>query len=622
VHLLLINPRFPESFWSFQWAMETVLPGRRAVNAPLGLATLAALCPPDWTVSIVDENIESVPLAPEADLIGICGMGVQFQRQKELLAWYRGQGYFVVAGGSYASLCPEEYHALADAVVAGEAEYIWKEFCRDFEAGRPRPLYQETGVVALTDSPLPRFDLLQIDRYQSMSMQFSRGCPFQCEFCDIIVMFGRKPRTKSMDQIGRELDALRALGARNIFFVDDNLIGNKRSAKELLAYLAEYQRNHQHPFHLGTEASLNLAQDRELLELFPAAGMEWVFIGIESPDEESLREAHKFQNTRQDILASLRTVYQHGIDILAGFIVGFDHDTVATFDRQHDFILQSGIQASMVGLLTAPPKTPLFRRLQAEGRIIAGASSADNTKLATNVLPKGMTYAELIAGYRRLHERLFADPGIAARIKTKLTYLQKPAKSRHMLKESIGIMARLIVRGLLPGGPRRVARFLASLPYSRPRLIPRAIEDWIVGLSMRDYVDRHFRPVAEPAVQLTRQYAARLEEALRRYRETGALDLWLVELKNRVTEVSLRLRGRLGKPFFARAGRHLDRALRKTGSSVALHIDALDQDELPDLERLLRRLSRYGNRVRITIHEELWNVVRVDSSVFHLSFER
>src|SRR5207253_534586 len=189
----------------------------------------------------------------------ICGMGVQFQRQKELLAWYRGQGYFVVAGGSYASLCPEEYHALADAVVAGEAGYIWKEFCRDFEAGRPRPLYQETGVGAHTDSRLPPFDILQIDRYQSMSMQFSRGCPFQCEFCDIIVMFGRKPRTKSMDQIGRELDALRALGARNIFFVDDNLIGNKPVAKKLLHYLRDYQREHDYNFQFGTEASLNLA---------------------------------------------------------------------------------------------------------------------------------------------------------------------------------------------------------------------------------------------------------------------------------------------------------------------------------------------------------------------------
>jgi radical SAM superfamily enzyme YgiQ (UPF0313 family) len=619
VRLLLINPRFPESFWSFRWAMETILPTRRAVNAPLGLATLAALCPPHWQVSIVDENIESLPLSPEADLIGICGMGVQFQRQKELLAFYRNRGYTVVAGGSYASLCPESYAAIADTVIAGEAEYIWGEFCRDFELGVAKALYQETGVVSLTDSPLPRFDLLQVDKYQSMSMQFSRGCPFQCEFCDIIVMFGRKPRTKSVEQIGRELDLLRRLGARNVFFVDDNLIGNKRTAKELLRYLHEYQQRHGYHFHFGTEASLNLAHDEELLTLFPAAGMEWVFIGIESPDEGSLKEAQKYQNTRQDILSSVRAVYAHGIDILAGFIVGFDHDTVETFDRQHDFIVQSGIQASMIGLLTAAPKTPLHTRLLAEGRIIPDANNADNTKLSTNVIPKGMTTEELVEGYQRLHHRLFADRGIAIRIRNKLRHLRHPAGNRLTVRQSVGVLRRLMVKGLLPGGPRRIARFVTSLPLLRPRLLPQAIEDWIVGLAMRDYVERHFRPVTDPASEVARGYLAALEQAFRRYREAGALELSLTEVRNRATELSLRLRGRLDKGFFVRAARHLDRALRESTSSVALHIDALNEAHLPHLERLLRRLSRYGDRIRITVHEKLQGVVRVDSSVFHLS---
>ena len=236
--LLLINPRFPESFWSFRWAIDSVLSNKRTVNPPLGLATVAALSPPEWQVEIVDENIETIPLKPTADIIGVCGMGVQFRRQKELLSYYRGLGYYVVAGGSYASLCPERYETLADTVVAGEAEYIWKEFCRDFEAGKQRALYEEKGVVALEDSPTPRFELLKLDRYTNISLQFSRGCPFRCEFCDIIVMFGRKPRTKSCEQVGRELDALRALGARNVFFVDDNFIGDKNVAKDLLRYLS------------------------------------------------------------------------------------------------------------------------------------------------------------------------------------------------------------------------------------------------------------------------------------------------------------------------------------------------------------------------------------------------
>jgi radical SAM superfamily enzyme YgiQ (UPF0313 family) len=195
-----------------------------------------------------------------------------------------------VAGGSYASLCPEQYDGLADTVVAGEAEYVWPQFCRDVERGEPQPLYRETGTVSLEDSPVPRFDLLDLPKYQAVSLQFSRGCPFRCEFCDIIVMFGRKPRTKTTAQVGRELDALRRLGARNVFFVDDNLIGNKPAAKELLRYLAAYQRKHRYQFHFGTEASLNLAQDPELLDLFRMAHFGWVFIGIESPTRRASRK--------------------------------------------------------------------------------------------------------------------------------------------------------------------------------------------------------------------------------------------------------------------------------------------------------------------------------------------
>lgn len=255
MRLLLINPRFPESFWTFKWAIDEILPRTRATNPPLGLATLAALCPADWDITIIDENVETVPLAPEADLIGVCGMGVQFARQAELLRFYRSRGYYVVAGGSYASLCPEQFEGVADAVVAGEAEHIWPQFCADFAAGAPQPLYRETGTVALTESPTPRFDLLKLDRYSMASLQFSRGCPYRCEFCDIIVMFGRRPRVKSLEQVGRELDALRAQGVRRVFFVDDNLIGNRPQAKALLGFLAEYQSRHDYRFSFGTEAS-------------------------------------------------------------------------------------------------------------------------------------------------------------------------------------------------------------------------------------------------------------------------------------------------------------------------------------------------------------------------------
>jgi radical SAM superfamily enzyme YgiQ (UPF0313 family) len=622
MRLLLINPRFPESFWSFKWAVDTVLSGKRTINPPLGLATLAALCPEDWDVQIVDENIESLPLAPAADIIGVCGMGVQFGRQKELLAYYRTKGYYVVAGGSYASLCPEEYASVADTVISGEAEYIWPEFCRDLEEGIQRKLYTEQGEVNLADSPVPRFDLLQLDKYQATSLQFSRGCPFRCEFCDIIVMFGRKPRTKPLAQVERELDELRTRGVRNVFFVDDNLIGNKPVAKELLRFLGEYQRRYRYRFSFGTEASLNLAQDEELLRLFREANFQWVFIGIESPDEESLKETLKFQNTRQDLLTSVRRIYANGLDILAGFIIGFDNDTMSTFDRQYKFIVNSGIQASMIGLLQATPKTPLHARLHKEGRLIPNASHSDNSKLGTNVIPKGMSYDQMVEGYRALHWRLFSDSGISARIRNKLSHLRVPAgQVPYSPRQLLTMSWRFVVHGLLPGGIGRVVHFARSLPWLRMRLLQRVVEDWVVGLSMRDYIDRHFHLVEEPARHAADGYLRRLEKALQRYRDAGSLEVSLGEVRHAAADLSLRLRGWLDRRFFARAARHLERVLRDSRSSVTLHIDHLHETQVRHFHRLLKRLSRYGDRIRITVHDKLREVVEVDSSVFNLTFE-
>ncbi len=403
------------------------------------------------------------------------------------------EGYFVVAGGSYASLCPEYYETLADTVISGEAEYIWKEFCSDFEAGKQRSLYQETNEVSLEDSPTPRFDLLNIDKYQAVSLQFSRGCPFRCEFCDIIIMFGRKPRVKSFKQVARELDELRELNVTNVFFVDDNLIGNKPQAKKLMSNLRDYQTEHNYTFLFGTEASLNLAQDDELLQLFAEANFGWVFIGIESPDEESLKETLKFQNTRSDILSSVQHVYSYGIEVLAGFIIGFDNDTVKTFDLQYNFIQNSGIQTAMVGLLTAVPKTPLYERLEKDGRLIKDASCTDNTKLGTNLIPKQMSYDEMIEGYRDLYYRLLDDKAIADRINNKMGYLKNPIfKSTYTLKDQAGVFGKFMKNGILKGGMRRVYHFLRTLPFRNPKQIPVVIQDWTVGISMKDYIDRHF----------------------------------------------------------------------------------------------------------------------------------
>lgn len=620
VRLLLINPRFPESFWSFRWAVGEILPGKRAVNPPLGLATLAALCPPGWEVTIVDENVESVPLAPAADIVGVCGMGVQHPRQKELLAYYRGRGYYVVAGGSYASLCPEAYEAHADTVVCGEAEYIWPDFCRDFAAGRPRALYRETGAVSLADSPVPRFDLLRLEAYTTATLQFSRGCPYRCEFCDIIVMFGRKPRFKPPEQVGRELDELRRRGVRNVFFVDDNLIGNKAAAKSLLRFLVEYQRRHGWRFSFGTEASINLAQDAELLELFRAAGFEWVFIGIESPDAASLKETHKTQNMNEDALTSVRRIYGHGIDVLAGFIVGFDNDTLDAFERQYRFIQDSGIQAAMVGLLKALPKTPLWTRLEREGRLIPDDAHSDNCKLGTNLVPKRMGYEEMVAGYRALYARLLDDRAIADRVRAKTAHMGRPLyRGTFGARDRALIVWRLATKGLLRGGPRRIYHFLRSLPLAAPRKIPLAILDWICALAMRDYVRRHFDVAVARHAAAAERLGRALSRALARYLREGTVALtWFGGEHAGAPTLELEVKNWPDRRFFARAARPVERVLRRSTATLTLRIEAFREQERAHLERLLRRLARHGDRISVVVSDGLRELVHVDSSRFHL----
>ncbi len=618
VRLLLINPRFPESFWSFRWALENILPSKRALNPPLGLATLAALCPPAWRVEIIDENIEAVPLHAQADIVGICGMAVQFGRQKELIEYYRQLGHYVVAGGSFASLCPEQFDGLADTVVAGEAEYIWRDFCHDFEQNTPKALYLENGVVSLDDSPTPRFDLLKLDRYVTASMQFSRGCPYRCEFCDIIVMFGRRPRAKDLAQIGLELDLLRLQNVHSVFFVDDNLIGNRKLAKALLRYLVDYQEHHHYAFRFGTEASINLADDAELLQLFRAAHFAWVFIGIESPDEGSLKETLKTQNTGRDLLESVRTLYAHGIDVLAGFIIGFYNDTLDTFDKQHRFITDAGIQVSMVGLLTALPRTPLYERLQQEGRLRPEIDHGDNTQLGTNIMPKSMGYEAMVQNYRALYQHLFSDRGIAMRIRRKIAYLRNPVyKIGYSLPQSLRIVYRLITHALLAGGPLRLLRFLRTVTTSSPRAWPQVLADWIAGLAMRDYIDRHFLTDRARERYLTMRTASVLHKLCAADVRRGAVE-FAIRSGEGGSSLTILLRGYVGQAFFTRIARRLEQVLRRSAATISLHIEMLHSDQRRPLNHLLKRLSPYGDRVSIWINERVQPVVSIDSSVFHL----
>ncbi|NIO29563.1 MAG: radical SAM protein [Candidatus Latescibacteria bacterium] len=620
MQLLLINPKFPESFWSLKWAVDTFLPGVRTVNPPLGLATLAALCPSDWEIEIIDENTQSVPLEPGVDIIGVCGMGVQFARQKELLTYYKNKGYFVVAGGSYASLCPESYESLADTVVAGEAEYIWKEFCRDYQSGSPKKLYHETSVVSLSDSPVPRFDLLNPKHYMQMSMQFSRGCPYRCEFCDIIVMFGRRPRTKSLEQIGAELDELRKLNARDVFFVDDNLTGNVKVAKELLRFLRDYQKDHGYAFHFGTEASLNIADDDELLQLFREANFEWIFVGIESPNEDSLRETGKLQNTRRDMLSSVRKIYSHGIDVLGGFIIGFDSDTEEIFDEQYRFIVESGIQAAMIGLLVAIEKTPLYERLEKECRLIPDAANLDNLKLATNVIPKNMAYGEMINGYLALYHRLLDYGVISKRIRNKVRFFTNPHnRNRRSVGESLSILVRLLRHILRQAGIPGLYHLLRSFPLFKTGLTELVVHDWAVGLSMRDYVDRHFNREFEKERRLARSYLGMISRALQRYLSQGSLRVALNEVKNSHSNLLFSMKGRLGREFFVGAAQQLEKMLQNTRSSLTIRIEEFHSAELHLLQNMLNRLMRYRDRIIIAADEKSRRIIDIDSSIFNLA---
>jgi radical SAM superfamily enzyme YgiQ (UPF0313 family) len=403
VKIYLIAPRNPESFWTFDRILPSL--GKRCLFPNLALPTVAALTPPEHEVILCDENVEEIDFDSDADIVGITGYVIHKTRIFEIAAEFRRRGKFVVAGGPFASLCPEELRGRVDTLFIDEAEYTWPQFLRDYAAGTWQPEYRQDEKPSMLDSPLPRFDLLKIDRYRTMTIQFARGCPFSCEFCDIIVMYGRRPRTKSVVQVMAEVQEIHRLGIRNIFVVDDNFIGNKKEAKKLLQAIAQWQKDNHYPIEFMTEVSLNVAQDDELLHLMKQAYFTTIFVGIESPRAASLAEAKKTQNMRENLLDAVHRIQAAGIEVMAGMIVGFDGDDTAIFDEQFHFIQEARIPVSMTGMLNAIPKTPLYKRLKDAGRLLA--ESVGDQFVFTNIIPHGMTRLELYEGYRRLLHRLY-----------------------------------------------------------------------------------------------------------------------------------------------------------------------------------------------------------------------
>lgn len=377
--VLLIWPKFPPSFWGFEGAM-TIMP-EAAMTPPLGLITIAALCPASWTLRLLDHAFDAISDEDLrwADLVMVSAMQAQRVDALAILRRARTLGIRTFIGGPWASSEPDVLRLHADHVMVGEAEEVFCGIAQALQDGTAQSLYRVTDKPDISASPIPRFDLLRRDKYSSMPVQFSRGCPFQCEFCDIITIYGRKPRTKSAPQLIAELDRLRELGWRGeVFVVDDNFIGNRKNALQLVKQLAGWGDAHGRPFSYFTQASVDLADRPELMEAMVAANFIFVFLGIETPSADALKESKKLQNLRRDNLEQVRIIQESGLWVIAGFIVGFDSDDETIFGRQREFIERAAIPWAMAGMLQAPPTTPLYERMKVEGRLVDGTESSSN----------------------------------------------------------------------------------------------------------------------------------------------------------------------------------------------------------------------------------------------------
>lgn len=488
MNILLIYPEFPDTFWSFKHALKFV--HKKASSPPLGLLTVAALLPSEWEKRLVDVNVTRLTAEDLAwaDYAFVSAMTVQRDSAHQIIARCKRAGVKVVAGGPiFISEHPQFQEV--DHFVLNEAEITLPLFLSDLERGTARYIYETSEFPDIQQTPVPLWELADLGRYASMSVQFSRGCPYDCEFCNITALLGHRPRTKTAGQIVAELDGLYDLGWRDpVFFVDDNFIGNKRTLKaELLPALIEWRKDKDGvPFQ--TEVSINLADDEELMRMMVEAGFNAVFIGIETPDEDCLAECSKKQNKNRDLIADVKRIQRAGLQVQGGFIVGFDSDTPSIFQRQIDFIQKSGVVTAMVGLLQAPPGTRLYERMKREGRLVS-SMSGDNVDGSTNIIPK-MNPETLRAGYRDIMRHIYAPAYYYQRVKTFLKEYKAPSIKIPLSVDRVLAFFRSILRlGIL--GKERVHywRLLLWTLLRRPELFPEAVTFAIYGY--------HFRRVCE-----------------------------------------------------------------------------------------------------------------------------
>jgi radical SAM superfamily enzyme YgiQ (UPF0313 family) len=494
VKILLVNPEFPETYWSFRHALP--FEGRRCMFPPLGLMTVSSLLPPTWERRLVDLNVRRLKDSELewADMVFVTGMLAQKKSLHTVVRRAKQLGKKVVLGGPYVTSTIEDLPD-ADHLFLGEAETTLPEFVKDLERGTTRRSYKAAERPPLSLAPCPDFSIVDFKKYSAMSIQYSRGCPFSCEFCDIIEIYGRVPRTKSNQQVLAELDDLFARGWKGtVFIVDDNFIGNKKNVRQLMPELATWQKKHGYPFSLLTEASVNLAEDEALLANMKEAGFRRVFLGIETPVEESLKEAQKGQN--RNLLRSVETIQSYGIEVMAGFIVGFDNDPEDIFERQINFIRESAIPLAMVGLLNALPDTQLWKRLEREGRLL-GDASGNNTVCTMNFVPK-MDLQTLVAGYQSIMRTIYKPREYYERVLDSMKRVshERPEVQNYSIIKAITSFARIATRlGIVDSERREFWRFFITSVRNRQR-VPEFLRLAAVGYHFRKLNDSILAPVA------------------------------------------------------------------------------------------------------------------------------
>lgn len=480
MNTLLIYPRYPDTFWSFKHVLKFI--SKKAAYPPLGLLTVASMLPEKWNKKLVDVNV--APLEDKdiqwADMVLIGAMLVQADNARKIIKRCKSMGKRVVVGGPAFTASLEKFDGV-DHFVLNEAEVTLPAFLKDLEEGNPKNVYTSTERPDITNTPVPMWSLIDFNDYATMAIQYSRGCPFNCEFCDIIIMNGRIPRTKTPAQLINEVESLYDAGWRGpLFIVDDNFIGNKKKVKKLLPELIEWQSNRDYPFILFTEASIDIAQDEELLEMMCEANFDKVFLGIETPEEDSLKECGKYQNTTCDMDEAIQKIHQTGMQVMGGFIVGFDSDPRNIFKRQIEFIQKTGVVVAMVGILSALPGTKLWDRLRKEGRLL-GDSSGQNTDGSLNFIPR-MGREVLVNGYKKIVSTIYSPENYYHRIHT----LLKNYKPRVNFKPSLTAI-KAFLKSIWEIGVKSKSRFLywkliLKTLFTNYKALPDAVQLAIFGL--------------------------------------------------------------------------------------------------------------------------------------------